>query len=123
MDKKHLKAFREKLVIMKDMVNKQLAGLHDGHIGATVKDVSGDLSNYSFHMADVATDQWEREFSLQLADDSGNLLYEIDEALYRVDKKKYGVCEDCNKPIPIGRLNVKPHARCCVTCKSAHDKR
>ncbi len=120
MDKKHTDAFKKQLIKMRGIVEKQLRGLKEGNIGSTIKDNSGDLSNYSFHMADMASDQWEREFSLQLADDSGNFLYEINEALYRIEKKKYGICEDCGKPIPLSRLKVKPNARYCVKCKSAH---
>jgi len=46
----------------------------------------------------------------------------IEEALLRIDEGEYGVCEECEEEIPLGRLKVLPFARLCVKCKSDLEK-
>jgi RNA polymerase-binding protein DksA len=77
-------------------------------------DASGDLSSMPIHMADIGTDNYEQEFVLGLMDSERKLLREIDEALGRIDKKTFGVCEGTGKPIPKARLEAQPWARYCV---------
>jgi len=77
-------------------------------------DASGDLSSMPIHMADIGTDNYEQEFVLGLMDSERKLLREIDEALERIDKKTFGVCEGTGKPIPKARLEAQPWARYCV---------
>src|SRR6185436_10746667 len=61
-------------------------------------------SGYSFHMADVGTDAMEREKAFQLASAEGRILMEINEALRRMARGEYGVCESCGNPILRARL-------------------
>ena len=74
-------------------------------------DASGDLSSMPIHMADIGTDTYEQEFALGLMDSERKLLREIDDALGRIEKKSYGICEGTGKPIPKARLEAKPWAR------------
>ena len=75
---------------------------------------SGDLSSMPIHMADLGTDNYEQEFALGLMDSERKLLREIDNALTRLEKKTYGICEGTGKPIPKARLEAQPWARFCV---------
>ena len=75
---------------------------------------SGDLSSMPIHMADIGTDNYEQEFALGLLDSERKLLREIDDALARIEKKSYGICEGTGKPIPKARLEARPWARHCV---------
>jgi len=77
-------------------------------------DASGDLSSMPIHMADLGTDNYEQEFALGLMNSERKLLREIDEALGRVEKKTYGICERTGKPIPKARLKAQPWAKYCV---------
>ncbi len=86
------------------------------------RDASGDLSGYSFHMADSATDNYDREFSLGLATNAQRVLYEIDEALKRITEKRFGACLNCGKPIPKKRLTAVPFAKLCIRCQSSEEK-
>ncbi len=86
------------------------------------KEASGDLSSYSFHMADMASDSYDREFSLNIASGEQEVVYEIDEALKRIEEGKYGKCLDCGKKIPSTRLKAVPHAKLCIQCKSKEEK-
>ncbi len=74
-------------------------------------DASGDLSSMPIHMADIGTDNYEQEFALGLMDSERKLLRKIDDALVRIEKKSYGICEGTGKPIPKARLEAKPWAR------------
>jgi len=77
-------------------------------------DATGDLSSMPIHMADIGTDNYEQEFSLELMDSERKMLREIDEALQRIEKKTFGICQGTGKPIPKTRLKAKPWARYCV---------
>ena len=87
-----------------------------GHLDSTVlkvnpRDSAGELSGYSFHMADAGTDSMEREISFDIASKEGRLLREIDDALRRIYNGTYGVCEVSGKPISRARLEALPWAR------------
>jgi len=77
-------------------------------------DATGDLSSMPIHMADLGTDNYEQEFALGLMDSERKLLQEIDDALQRIEKGAYGICEATGKPIAKARLEAKPWARYCV---------
>jgi RNA polymerase-binding protein DksA len=77
-------------------------------------DASGDLSSMPIHMADLATDNYEQEFSLGLMDSEVRLLREIDDALARIEDDTYGICEGTGKQISRTRLEAQPWARYCV---------
>jgi DnaK suppressor protein len=74
-------------------------------------DASGDLSSMPIHMADLGTDNFEQEFSLELMNSERRLLVEIDDALGRIENGSYGVCEGTGKPISKARLEAQPWAR------------
>jgi len=74
-------------------------------------DASGDLSSMPIHMADLGTDNFDQEFSLELMDSERRLLVEIDDALNRITAGTYGICEGTGKPIAKARLDAQPWAR------------
>ena len=77
-------------------------------------DASGDLSSMPIHMADIGTDNYQQEFALELVDGERKLLKEIYDALERIEKDSYGICEKTGEPILKARLEAKPWARYCV---------
>lgn len=74
-------------------------------------DATGDLSSMPIHMADLGTDNFEQEFSLELMDSERKLLVEIDDALRRIETGTYGICEGTGQPISKARLDAQPWAR------------
>ena len=88
----------------------------------TIKNSTGDLSSYSYHMADLGTDAQEREKKFLLASKSGRLIYHIDMALRRIKDGTYGKCHSCGREISRTRLEAVPHARFCIQCKEAEEK-
>lgn len=71
---------------------------------------------------DQASSERDRELDLLLGDRERDKLRSIDEALDRIDDGEYGVCEECEEEIPLGRLKVLPFARYCVKCKADIEK-
>ena len=88
----------------------------------TLRKPRTDLSNLPFHMADVGTDTFELENTLGLVYSERKLLLEIVDALGRIEKGTYGICESNDEPIPKERLRAIPWARYCVTCASLFEK-
>ena len=90
-------------------------------MASTLNDASGENSAYSFHMADVGTDNMEREKAFFFATREGKFLNHIEEALQRIEDGSYGNCSDCENPIPQERLIAVPTATRCVPCKEKAD--
>ena len=108
--------YKKVLLKTKEQIAGDIRGLSDENSGSA-NDRGGDVSGHALHMADVATDMYDREFTLGLAANDRELLYEVDEALGRIKDGTFGVCVDCKKPIPATRLKAIPHARTCMKCQ------
>jgi DnaK suppressor protein len=74
------------------------------------------------HLADNASDTYERELDVSLEDNADHLLAAIDAALGRVDAGTYGSCERCGKPIDPERLEALPWATKCIECKRLEER-
>jgi DnaK suppressor protein len=118
-----LKMFRELLEGKREKLLKELEYLEGSSLKSTITDATGDLSSYSFHMADQGTDAMEREKAFLFASREGRFLYHLNEALLRIDQGSYGVCEECGRLISEDRLTAVPHARLCIACKEKDDAR
>ena len=121
--KKSEKKKYEKLLLAKRVeLIEELGLLKKTSLDTTMKENSGDLSSYSYHMADQGTDAMEREKAFLFASKSGRLLYHIDEALRRLRNNKFGNCIECEDPINPARLEAVPHARMCIKCKMSEEE-
>lgn len=122
LSKKKLEHFEGRLLEEREKIIRQLKR-YDESFADTLQGSDGDLSAYSFHMADQGTDAMEREKAFLFASKEGRLLYHIDEALRRLYKKPdtYGVCQECGKDISEERLDALPHARLCIRCKEKEE--
>jgi RNA polymerase-binding protein DksA len=123
LNKKALDQFKKILVKRKEEINDEINHIASDTLKQSQKEASGDISGYSFHMADVATDNYDREFSLGLAGNERELLFEIDAALLRIKDGSFGSCQECEKPISQTRLKAVPHAKLCIKCQEAREKR
>jgi len=122
MNKKEQQHLEKRLLKERARVLKEL-GHYDESFTNSDQGADGDLSAYSFHMADQGTDAMEREKAFLFASKEGRLLYHIDEALRRLYRtpKKFGVCEECTEKIAYERLDALPHARLCIRCKEREE--
>lgn len=119
--KKELEKFEKSLLEERKRLNGILDVMKKEIFERSTKDSSGDLSAYSFHMADLGTDAIDREREYMLASSEGKLLLEVDDALRKIYEGSYGRCEKCTKPIEKTRLEAMPHARLCMKCRKEED--
>jgi len=119
---KDYKEFEQRLLAERQKILKEMGHLENTVLKVNQRDSAGDLSGYSFHMADVGTDAMEREKAFMFASNEGALLKEIDEALRKVYGGEFGVCENCGRPIARARLEAMPYARLCLSCKELEER-
>ncbi len=117
MTKQKTKPFKKKLLEMKEQLLKKISSIEKDALGGSQKEASGDLSSYTLHMADLATDTYDREFSMNIATEEQKLVYEIDDALRRIKEGEYGICPTCEKLIAQKRLKAIPYAKLCINCQ------
>lgn len=122
MKKKELEHYEKLLLTKRAELVQEIGTFKKAALDMTIRDSAGDLSAYSYHMADLGTDAMEREKAFLFASKSGRLLYHIDEALRRIQNKTYGKCQECGSDISIARLEAVPHARLCIKCKEKEEQ-
>lgn len=121
--KKELVDFKKLVLKKKEEILDEIKHISDDTLKKSQKEASGDISGYTYHMADVATDTYDREFSLGLASNERKLIYEFDDALKRIEEGRFGICEDCKSLIAKNRLKAVPYARLCVKCQEKKEKK
>jgi DnaK suppressor protein len=103
------------LQMKEDTLREITKSLKNGADSALISEPSGDIY-------DQASSERDRELGLLLGDREREKVHAIDEALLRINENEYGVCEECEEDIPLGRLKAMPFARHCVKCKSDLEK-
>src|SRR6516162_1883319 len=111
-----LETYRQKLVALLARLTGDVSHLSGEALHGTGGEGSGGLSNVPLHPADLGTDNFEQEFTFGLLQNQEEALSEISEALERINKGKFGLCEECGAVIPRTRLDALPYARHCVAC-------
>lgn len=121
--KKELTEFKKLVLKKKQEVLDEINHISEDTLKKSQKEASGDISGYTYHMADVATDTYDREFSMGIASNERKVIYELDDALKRIEEGVFGVCEECEGFISKNRLKAVPYARYCVKCQEKKEKR
>lgn len=121
--KKDLLEFKKAVLKKKEEILAEIKHISEDTLKKSQKEASGDISGYTYHMADVASDNYDREFSLVLASNERELLYALDEALKKIEDGSFGICEDCKNLIAKNRLKALPYAPLCVKCQSKREKK
>ena len=122
MNKAQLKQFRQLLITERAKLASEIKSIAEA-ASKSPREASGDLSAYTLHMADMAADTYERELSMNIISSEQELLYQIDDALKRIDDGSYGICAQCNKPITMSRLKAVPYASMCVACQRTKEQK
>jgi DnaK suppressor protein len=82
------------------------------------KESAEEMAGYSLHMADSGTDNFDRDFALSLLSSDQDAMYEIEEALKRIERNTFGICELTGKQIPRARLEAIPWTRFTVEAQA-----
>ncbi|MDO4569406.1 MAG: TraR/DksA C4-type zinc finger protein [Planctomycetia bacterium] len=106
--------YKERLLIMRARLRGDVTQMADTALRQNRNE--SELSSMPIHMADVGSDNFEREFTLQLMQSGHATLQQINNALRRIEDGTYDVCEVCGAKIPKKRLQAVPYTSMCVKC-------
>jgi len=116
-----VKPYKERLLALRARLRGDVRQMAEGALECTRGQGNGDVSTMPIHMADIGSDNFEKEFTLGLMESADQILRRIEDALERIEDGKYGVCDDCEKKIRKSRLNAIPYAIHCVGCAANHE--
>jgi DnaK suppressor protein len=111
---------KEKLLQLRDAMVDSMTGVAQDTLRSRAE--GSEASAFGMHQADAGSDAYDRDFALSLLSQEQDALYEIDQALKRIELGTYGVCEMSGKAIPRARLEAIPCARFTVECQSQLEK-
>lgn len=107
---------REKIYQLRDSILESMHGVAKDTLRARAE--GSEASAFGMHQADAGSDAYDRDFALSLLSQEQDALYEIEEALKRIELGTYGVCEMSGKQIMVARLEALPFARYTVECQA-----
>jgi RNA polymerase-binding protein DksA len=121
--KKQLEHFKEKLLEERKRVLEEMDELQATNLKQSISEASGENSRYSYHLGDVASLSYGREFSMGLAERQQKYLEQVDEALQRIEEGTYGICKVTGETIAVERLEEVPVAKYSVKGKEIMERR
>lgn len=122
LDKKQLEYFKKRLLEMNDEILHDLKNMASVN-SADSKDASEEANGHGLHMADAATDMYDREFTLGLASNDKEVLQKIEDALQRIHEGTYGICLKTKKLIKLARLKAIPYAEYSLEAQEEIEKK
>ena len=111
-----LETYKNLLIALRTRIRGDVSTMADGALRQSRSEAAGDLSAMPLHMADIGSDNFEREQTLSFIQSDSQTLRHIEEALTRIRSGTYGICENCGCLIPKVRLDVLPYTDSCVRC-------
>ena len=120
--KEQVKQFRQLLITERAKLAEEIKSIARD-VSTSPREASGDLSAYTVHLADMAADTYDRELSMNIVSSEQEILYQIDDALKRLDDGSYGTCLQCSQPITMSRLKAVPYASLCISCQRVKEQK
>ena len=114
MDQKKLKVFRERLVVKKQEI---LEAYNKNKSYGKEADEEG-----SQDIADKASNSYTKEFLFSLSNTERDMLAQVDEALVRIDDRRFGICAVCEDELDKKRLEAVPWAKRCISCQEKQEQ-
>jgi DnaK suppressor protein len=111
---------KERLLHLRDNILDSMNGVAKDTLRSRAE--GSEASAFGMHQADAGSDAYDRDFALSLLSQEQDALYEIEEALKRIEAGTYGVCEMSGKQIAHARLEAIPFARYTVECQAQIEK-
>jgi len=111
---------KDRLLHLRDSLLDSMSGVAKDTLRARAE--GSEASAFGMHQADAGSDAYDRDFALSLLSQEQDALYEIEEALKRIDGGTYGVCEMSGEKIAQARLEALPFARYTVECQAQYER-
>lgn len=122
MNANELDHFKKLLLEKRSKLLNEVESVKNVERESSLKEEDGDNSSYSNHLADQGTDSTTQEQIFMYIQRESNQLYDIDEALDKINAGQYGKCEICKKTISKQRLETLPDVRLCIECKQKFEQ-
>lgn len=122
MKKREMLPFKKMLQKQRTLLAGDINHMEAEALKKNRQESSGDLSNMPVHLADVSSDNYEQELTLELMENKGEVLSAIEDALNKIKNGTYGACESCQKRIKKARLEAIPYAQYCISCQESQER-
>ena len=109
-----MESFRKMLLSLRSRLRGDLDQMTDEALFASGGEASGNLSNIPLHLADIGTESFDQDFTLGLIENEQETLNQINEALDRIERGTFGMCQECGQAIAKARLQALPYTRYCI---------
>lgn len=116
MKKIEMKAFKERLLLLRSRVRGDVNGMVEAALKKNGNEADSQLSRMPIHLADIGSENFEQEFTLSLMENDEETLGQIEAALERIEDGVYGSCVECEGKISKTRLNAIPYTALCIKC-------
>jgi len=116
-ERAEMKKFREVLLAERARLVLELEEIESRTARAADAERATELSSYEDHPADLASETFEREKDLAIAESVESLFNQVNTALEKVERGTYGICDACGRPIKKARLQALPFATLCLDCQ------
>ena len=116
-ERAEMKKYREALVAERTRLLVELEEIESRTARSADAERATELSSYEDHPADLASETFEREKDLAIAESVESLFNQVNTALEKVERGTYGVCDACGRPIKKARLQALPFATLCLECQ------
>ncbi|PCJ62121.1 MAG: hypothetical protein COA79_05380 [Planctomycetota bacterium] len=117
---KHPKLLKKKIDFILEILNKKRAVILSDIPGLMTEGLSqhNDGSSSSpLHFADIGTDEFNQGIALSRLERDESLIDKIEIAYEKINSGKFGFCDECEKPMKLGRLEFVPWAPLCIECQ------
>lgn len=124
LSKKQLEDFRKRLIEIRDKIThdlKNMSTVNAPNSNEEREETAGHA--HGLHMADVATDMYDKEFTLGLASNDKEILQRVEAALKRIEDGTFGLCLKTKKPIKMARLKAIPYAEYSLEAQAEMEKK
>lgn len=120
-DQKQKDELKKQLMDIKERIAHDIQNMTS--VNTEGSDAVEENAGHGLHMADFATDMYDREFNLGLASNDRELLHKVEKALQRIKEGSYGACLECKGLIAPARLHAIPYVETCLKCQEKIEQR
>jgi DnaK suppressor protein len=114
MKKSDLKRFREILEEKKEEILRNAKKTLNEDMTLDVDDLPDEM--------DLASSEYLQSFQFRLRGREKTFLKKIDHAIAKIEAGTFGICEECEEPISMKRLEARPETTLCIRCKEDQER-